>query len=283
MHEAQKIRNAISVDVEEYFQVGAFEGRIQRSDWGSWPSRVEANVDRVLAVLAEAGVRGTFFTLGWVAENRPNVVRRIVENGHELACHGWAHARLSGMDWKGVEEDVSRAKNLLEQVSGQHVLGYRAPSFSVNATNTWVFRLLEDLGFRYSSSVYPVRHDHYGFPEFPRFPHTPEGCNDLIEIPITTARAFGRNWPCGGGGYFRLLPLRYTETALRSVNREGMSAVFYLHPWELDADQPRVDGIPMKSRFRHYVNLSRMPAKLARLLGAFSWGRVDEVFLTYES
>jgi polysaccharide deacetylase family protein (PEP-CTERM system associated) len=279
MPECQPIRNAISIDVEEYFQVGAFEKRIRPSDWHSWPSRVEQNVDRVLSVLDEAGVRGTFFTLGWVAENRPRVVRRIIDNGHELACHGWAHGRLSGMDRKQVEEDVSKAKRMLEDVGGQPVVGYRAPSFSVNATNTWVFRLLEDLGFRYSSSVYPVRHDHYGFPEFPRFVHRPEGCSELIEIPVTTAKAFGRNWPCGGGGYFRLLPLGYTQTALRSVNREGKSAVFYLHPWELDADQPRVDGIPLKSRFRHYVNLSRMPAKLARLLGAFSWGRVDEVFL----
>lgn len=272
--------NAMTCDVEDYFQVQAFFDHIDRRDWPAKESRVERNTDRVLDLFAQAGVKGTFFTLGWVAERHPAVVRRIVEQGHELASHGMAHFRADAQTTEEFRADVSRTKALLEDVGGVPVVGYRAASFSIGAGNLWAFDVLGECGYTYSSSVYPVKHDIYGMPEAPREPFRPKGPNGVLEVPISTVSMFGRNLPCGGGGYFRLLPYGYSRWAINRVNRlEHRPTVFYFHPWEVDPDQPVTPGIGLKTRVRHYTNLDRMAARLARVLREFRWGRMDHVFL----
>ncbi|QPF73690.1 DUF3473 domain-containing protein [Roseateles sp. DAIF2] len=271
-------RNAMTIDVEDYFQVSAFAPYIARGDWDARECRVERNVDRILALLAERGTRATFFTLGWVAERYPQLVHRIVAGGHELASHGYGHERASDLSPEAFRADVGRAKRLLEDIGGHEVLGYRAPSFSIGERNLWAFDVLRDCGYRYSSSVYPIRHDHYGMPDSPRFAYpVREG---LLEVPVTTLRLRGRNWPSSGGGYFRLLPYALSRWLIGQVNqRDQQSAVFYFHPWEIDAEQPRIAGIDAKTRFRHYVNIGRTEARIAQLLRDFEWGRMDEIFL----
>ena len=272
------VRNAMTVDVEDYFQVQAFADSIDRAAWHRIAPRVEANVDRILEQFASARVSATFFTLGWIAERHKPMVRRIVAAGHELASHGYDHTRADAQDPPTFGTDVSRTRLLLEDIGGVAVHGYRAATFSIGARNPWAFRLLEDAGYTYSSSVNPIRHDLYGMPDAPRVPFRPEG-GALWEIPMTTLRAFGRNWPCSGGGYFRLLPYSVFRQGLRLVNqREGRPGVFYFHPWEVDPNQPRVADCSWKSRFRHYTNLSRMTARLDRLLRDFVWDRMDRVF-----
>ena len=275
---APAIPNALTIDVEDYFQVSAFAPYIPRADWPHRECRVERNVQRILGLLAERDVKATFFTLGWVAERYPGLVRDIVAGGHELASHGYGHERASDLDRTAFREDVLRAKGVLESVGGVAVKGYRAPSFSIGHGNLWALETLARTGHRYSSSIYPIAHDHYGMPDAPRFAHhTPHG---LLEVPATTLRAFGRNLPCSGGGYFRLLPYATTRWMIRRLNQvERESAVFYFHPWEIDPAQPRIAGIDAKTRFRHYVNLHRNEAKLARLLADFRWGRMDDIFL----
>jgi len=270
-------KNALTVDVEDYFQVSALAPHIDRGSWDSRPCRVERNVQRLLALFDEAGAQATFFTLGWVADRYPQLVREIVAQGHELASHGYAHRRASEQTRQEFSSDVLSAKHLLEDVSGQPVRGYRAPSFSIGRNNDWAFDELLAAGYAYSSSVYPVRHDHYGVPDAPRFPYrTRPG---LLEIPLTTTQVLGRNLPAGGGGFFRLLPYSVSRWALRRVNRiDHRPAIFYLHPWEIDPGQPRIAGTSAKTRFRHYVNLSRTEPRLSRLLRDFQWGRIDEVF-----
>lgn len=269
--------NALTVDVEDYFQVSALAPHIDRRTWDAQPCRVERNVERLLQMFAEHRARATFFTLGWIAERYPHVVRAIVDQGHELASHGYAHLRASEQTPEEFAADVRRAKALLEDIGGSAVHGYRAPSFSIGRANLWAFDVLEQAGYRYSSSVYPVRHDHYGMVEAPRFPYAARP--GLIEIPITTARVFGQNLPAGGGGYFRLAPYALSRWALRHVNAaDRRPAVFYFHPWEIDPGQPRVPRTGLKTRFRHYVNLAKTESRLTRLLGDFRWGRVDEVF-----
>lgn len=270
--------NAMTIDVEDYFQVSAFAPYIRRERWNELECRVERNVDRILALLDEHDTRATFFTLGWIAERYPALVRRIVAAGHELASHGYGHERASDLSPEAFREDLSRAKKVLEDLAGLPVLGYRAPSFSIGKGNLWAFDVLRETGHQYSSSVYPIAHDHYGMPDSPRTPYfVREG---LLEIPITTLRLFERNLPSSGGGYFRLFPYGLSRWMLERVNaHEAQSAVFYFHPWEIDPDQPRVQGIDAKSRFRHYVNLSRTEGRIARLLKDFKWGRMDEVFL----
>jgi polysaccharide deacetylase family protein (PEP-CTERM system associated) len=271
--------NAMSVDVEEHFQVSAFEGVIERADWPRWSSRVEANVERILAVFADAGVRATFFTLGWIAERHPACIRRICDQGHELASHGYEHTRVIHQTPEQFRTDVTRAKAILEDLSGRPVLGYRAASYSITRDRLWALDVLEACGHRYSSSIYPVRHDLYGIPEAPRFAFRRRG-GHLLEIPVTTCEVLGRNWPCGGGGYFRLLPYAASRWALARVNRrDRQPAMFYFHPWEIDPDQPRVADAPLKSRVRHYLNLARFEPRLKRLLREFRWDRVDRVFL----
>jgi polysaccharide deacetylase family protein (PEP-CTERM system associated) len=270
--------NALTIDVEDYFQVSAFAPYIERKSWDRCECRVERNVDRILELLAERDIKATFFTLGWIAERYPALVRRIVAQGHELASHGYGHQRVTELDARAFRHDVTHAKALLEDIGGQPVLGYRAPSFSIGTANLWALDVLEDAGYRYSSSIYPVRHDHYGMPDAPRFAHRIR--NRLIEIPPTTVRLFSRNLPSSGGGYFRLFPYAVSRWLLQSVNqRDGEPAIFYFHPWEIDPEQPRVPGIDIKTRFRHYVNLSRNEAKLCRLLDDLRWDRMDRVFL----
>ena len=271
--------NALTIDVEDYFQVAAFFEVIDREDWDGYDCRVEANVNRILALLAEAGARATFFTLGWIAERYPGVVRAIVGMGHELASHGWDHRHAHGQTRAEFCVDVARAKALLEDCGGCEVKGYRAPHFSISRDNLWAMATLAEAGYSYSSSTYPVLHDSYGIPEGPRFAFLPLPECTFLEIPVTSLRLFGRNWPCGGGGYFRLLPYEISARALARVNREGKPCVFYLHPWEVDPGQPRISAAPLKSRMRHYLNLNKTETRLARLLQAFRWRRMDEIFL----
>ncbi|MEO5689588.1 MAG: XrtA system polysaccharide deacetylase [Burkholderiaceae bacterium] len=271
------IVNALTVDVEDYFQVSAMAPYIARSAWDTIECRVENNVDRMLARFDKHGAHATFFTLGWVAERYPALIRRIVAGGHELASHGYGHQRASDLSREEFEGDITRAKGLLEDIGGVAVRGYRAPSFSIDKRNLWAFDSLRDAGYVYSSSVYPVHHDHYGMPDAPRFPYS--STPGLTEIPISTVRAGNRNIPIGGGGYFRLLPYVASRYAIARFNRqEGRPAIFYIHPWEIDPQQPRVAGVDAKSRFRHYVSLHRTEGRLERLLTDFRWDRVDRVF-----
>jgi polysaccharide deacetylase family protein (PEP-CTERM system associated) len=273
-----QIVNALTIDVEDYFQVSAFTPHIARASWESRPCRVSANIDRILGMLAETGSRATFFTLGWIAERYPDVVRSIVEGGHELASHGYEHRRATEQGVGNFLADIRLAKAVLEDVGGQAVRGYRAPSFSVGPGNPWAFDCIAEAGYRYSSSIYPIRHDHYGAPDSPRFAY--EVRPGLLELPVATVRLLRANWPAGGGGYFRLLPYRMSRWSLRRVNGvDGQPAMFYFHPWELDPEQPRIEGLAATTRFRHYVNLKRTGPRLRRLLADFRWDRVDRVFL----
>lgn len=278
MNAAAPITNALTIDVEDYFQVSAFAPYIRREEWDARECRVERNVHRILDMLSERSAKATFFTLGWVAERYPQLVRRMVDEGHELASHGYGHERASDLSRADFLSDVQRAKAILEDLGGTPVLGYRAPSFSIGTGNLWAYDCLQEAGYVYSSSIYPIRHDHYGMPDAPRFAHpVREG---LIEIPVTTLRLMNQNLPSSGGGYFRLLPYGLSRWMLSRVNAaDREAAIFYFHPWEIDAEQPRVAGIDARTRFRHYVNIGRMPARLDRLLRDFRWGRMDDIFL----
>ncbi len=272
------IINAMTVDVEDYYQVHAFSGQVARGDWDRFESRVERNTDAVLDTFGQAGIRATFFTLGWVAERHPALMRRIAGAGHEVASHGYAHVRADEQDPDAFREDVRRTKRILEDVSGQAVTGYRAASFSIGRRNFWAFDVLAEEGYRYSSSIYPVLHDHYGMPDAPRFAFKPIERSDFIEAPMTTNVVFGWNLPCSGGGYFRMLPYGVSSWQLRRVNRrDRQPCVFYFHPWEIDPDQPRQAGISFKARFRHYLNLGAMRGRLQRLARDFAWDRMDRV------
>jgi len=272
------IVNALTVDVEHYFQVSAMAPYIARSAWDTIECRVENNVERLLARFAANEAHATFFTLGWIAERYPAMIRRIVAAGHELASHGYGHQRATDLSRAEFEDDITRAKSILEDVGGVAVRGYRAPSFSIDKRNLWAFDSLRDAGYAYSSSVYPVHHDHYGMPDAPRFPYHPRG-GSVLEIPVSTLRVGGRNLPIGGGGYFRLLPYAVSRRAIERLHRsERRPAVFYLHPWEIDPGQRRIEGIGAKSRFRHYVNLSRTEPRLQRLLDDFRWDTIRAVF-----
>jgi polysaccharide deacetylase family protein (PEP-CTERM system associated) len=242
------------------------------------PCRVERNVERILELLEAAGAQATFFTLGWIAERYPTLVTRIAAAGHEVASHGYAHHRATHQSRAEFYEDIRSAKAMLEDILGAEVRGYRAPSFSIGQANLWAFDCLAEAGYRYSSSVYPIRHDHYGMPDASRFPFEP--VPGLLEIPLTTACIAGVNLPAAGGGYFRLLPYPVSRALIRRVNRvDRRPALFYFHPWELDPGQPRIPGTSLKTRFRHYVNLHRTEGRLRRLLADFAWRRMDEVFL----
>ena len=270
-------RNAFTIDVEDYFQVSAFAPHIPRSEWPIRECRIERNVDCILSMLDEHETKATFFTLGWIAERYPEIVRSIVRNGHELASHGYGHERATEQTPESFFADINVAKLILEDISGTEVKGYRAPSFSIGERNLWAFECLERAGYRYSSSIYPIRHDHYGMPNAPRHAHA---IGRLIEIPATTLRFLNRNWPASGGGYFRLMPYGLSHWMIDRINRiDQLPAVFYFHPWELDVAQPRIPGISTKTRFRHYVNIHRMESRLHRLLADFAWGRMDHLFL----
>lgn len=274
------IRNAMTIDVEDYFQVSAFASHIPRDSWPYLSCRVERNIDRILAILAEKDVKATFFTLGWIAERYPAVVRLIVDNGHELASHGYNHQRVSDQSPDTFLDDITRSKKLLEDLGGQAVIGYRAPSFSIGAHNPWALDTLQEAGYRYSSSIYPIHHDHYGMPDAPRFKFHPRGPNGLVELPPTTVKLFGRNLPASGGGYFRLLPYSLSRWLMKHVNHTDLQpCIFYFHPWEIDPEQPRQKNIGLKTHFRHYVNLSRTEPRIRELLRDFQWGRMDHIFM----
>jgi polysaccharide deacetylase family protein (PEP-CTERM system associated) len=270
--------NALSVDVEDWFQVGAFETVIDRSDWDGLESRVERNGAAVLDLFDRAGVKATFFTLGWVAERFPALIRRAAEAGHEIASHGWDHQRVFTLDPARFRADLERTRLAIEDACGVSPVGYRAPSFSIDKRTPWAHRVLAEEGYLYSSSVAPVRHDHYGWPEAPRFAHRPIPDGALVELPVTTVEWAGRRFAAGGGGFFRLLPYRFSDWAIGRVNRaEQRPAVFYFHPWEIDPGQPRVSNAPLRSKLRHYSRLSGMESKLLKLLSSYRWGRTDQV------
>jgi polysaccharide deacetylase family protein (PEP-CTERM system associated) len=274
------IRNAMTVDVEDYFQVSAFAATISRESWPRQDCRIERNIDRILAIFDAQNVSATFFTLGWIAERYPAMIRRIVAGGHELASHGYAHLRASDQQPQEFADDITRSKALLEDIGGLPVLGYRAPSFSIGSGNLWALESLQEAGYRYSSSIYPVKHDHYGMPDAPRFAFYPNGKGGLLEVPPSTLRFRQKNYPAGGGGFFRFFPYALSRWLLQQVNqRDAQAAIFYFHPWEIDPGQPRQSGISMKTRFRHYVNLDRTEARIRLLAGDFQWDRMDRIFL----
>nr|WP_315191429.1 XrtA system polysaccharide deacetylase [uncultured Albidiferax sp.] len=271
------ITNAFTVDVEDYFQVSAFSPYIKRSDWDSHDCRIERNIEKIINLLDNSGTKATFFTLGWIAERFPQMVRKITQEGHELASHGYGHERASDLSEKDFLSDIQSSKKILEDISGVQIKGYRAPSFSVTKENLWVFDCLLSSGYKYSSSIYPIKHDHYGLPESPRFSYPAR--EGLIEIPITTLRLFGKNFPSSGGGYFRLLPYSLSKLMIdRVLSVDKQPAIFYFHPWEVDNEQPRIKNIDFKTKFRHYINIKGMERKLVRLLSDFKWDRVDKVF-----
>lgn len=280
------IINAMSVDIEDWFQVGAFDTTIKPEDWDACECRVERNTDAVMALYEAAGVKATFFTLGWVAERYPALIRRIADAGHEVASHGYGHDRVFTLDRARFAADLERTRKLLQDASGQAVIGYRAPSFSIDKRTPWAHEVLAEQGYSYSSSVAPIAHDHYGWPESPRFAWNPVAGSDLVEFPVTTAMIGGRRMAAGGGGFFRLLPYAVSKWAIGQVNAQGQSALFYFHPWEIDPEQPRVDNAPLRSKLRHYTNLSVMADKLSQVMKDFQWGRMDELLerhLTTES
>ncbi len=271
--------NAMTVDVEDYFQVSAFEAHVDRDQWQTLPRRVDDNTRRILDLFDEHNVRATFFTLGWVAERSPGLVEMIAARGHEVASHGWQHVRVNTQDPAEFRADIERTRKLLQDLSGQPVAGYRAASYSIGSGQAWAWDALADAGYSYSSSIVPIRHDLYGIPDAPRFPFRTAG-DRLLEIPITTVPVGGRNINCGGGGWFRLFPYAFSRWALRRVNEgDGESGIFYFHPWEIDPEQPRPEGLGLKTRFRHYLNLGRTYGRLQSLLRDFRWGRMDEIFL----
>jgi polysaccharide deacetylase family protein (PEP-CTERM system associated) len=271
--------SAMTIDVEDYFQVSAMAPYVSRAQWETLESRVCRNVEKALELFAESNTKATFFFLGWVAERFPELVKQVAVFGHEVASHGYEHTKVSTQSAEEFLEDARHTRLLLEDISGQPVNGYRAASFSIDESTPWAHDILAQAGYRYSSSVYPVSHDHYGMPGAPRWPHK-TGSAGLLEIPMTTVRLFGRNWPASGGGYFRLFPRAVSTWGLgRVIRKEGRPAVFYFHPWELDPDQPRVADLGAKARFRHYLNLHKFEGRLRTVLAAFPWGRMDEIFL----
>lgn len=272
------MRNAISVDIEDWFQVGAFETVIDRNDWNDLELRVERNSDAVLELFARTNIKATFFILGWVAERVPQLLQRIVEQGHEIASHGYAHDRVFTFTAEQFAADLEKSRKILEDISGEKVKGYRAPSFSIDTRTPWAHALLAEHGYEYSSSVAPVKHDHYGWADAPRFVYEPVAGSDFLEIPVTTAQLGPKRLAAGGGGFFRLLPYAFSHWAIKQVNQvENQPAIIYFHPWEIDPHQPRVKNAPIKSKLRHYSRLSVMEGKLERLIGDFKWERMDEL------
>ena len=271
--------NAISVDVEDYFQVSAFEDSIDRGNWDSLEHRVSSNIEKILRIFSDSNVKATFFVLGWVAERYPAIVEQIIDDGHELASHGYGHRRVTDLSREEFIDDISIAKKILEDIGGQSIKGYRAPSYSISENNIWAFEALKDTGHEYSSSIYPIKHDHYGFPSAPRFAFKDKKTG-LIEIPITTIKFLNKLFPAGGGGFFRFYPYSLSRWAINRVNhQDGRSAIFYFHPWEIDPGQPKQSNISLKTQFRHYLNLNKTESRLIRLLNDFKWGRMDDVFI----
>ncbi|WP_217426375.1 XrtA system polysaccharide deacetylase [Candidatus Methylobacter favarea] len=273
-------KNAMTVDVEDYFQVSAFETHIAKDQWDTLPHRVQKNTHQILDIFEDKNIKATFFTLGWVAERYPDLIQRIIKDGHELACHGYEHIRVTEQTPEQFRNDVSRTKKLLEDMSGHEVKGYRAASYSISAKNLWALNVLQEEGFKYSSSIYPVKHDLYGMPDAPRFMFEPIENQEFKELPITTIRLGGKNIPCGGGGFFRFYPYVLSKWAFNRVNHtEKQSGIFYFHPWEIDPGQPRQGGLSFKTRTRHYLNLHKMENRIKQLLTDFSWDTLENIFL----
>jgi polysaccharide deacetylase family protein (PEP-CTERM system associated) len=272
------LANALTIDVEDYFQVEAYASVVPRSRWGELAARVEWNTQRLLRLLDDCRAKATFFVLGWVADRYPELIRRIAEAGHELASHGFWHRLTYHLSPAGFREDLCLSLAAIRAAAPRaEICGYRAPSFSITPGSQWALDILQELGFQYDASVFPVRgHDLYGFPGAPRFAYRVRP--GLCEIPPSTVRWLGRNWPVAGGGYFRLLPLWLTCRAIRAINAEGQPAVVYVHPWELDPDQPRIRQAPLRSRFRHRLNLARTEGRLRALLERFAFGPIQDVF-----
>lgn len=274
----QPVLNAMTVDVEDYFQVSAFDPYISKDSWSRYPGRVEANTDKILTLFSDYNVKATFFTLGWVAQKYPALIRRIVDDGHDMASHGWDHTRVTQLTQPEFAADIRKSKQILEDTSGQRVTGYRAPSYSFNKDNQWTHPTLVDEGYLYSSSIAPINHPFYGFPGAPRFAHT-RADDTILELPITTTRLIGKNYPCGGGGWFRLYPYGLSRWGLNRVNNnEKEAAIFYFHPWEIDPQQPRVSCSNPVAKFRHYQNLAHMEGRLKRLMNDFAWGTIPDAF-----
>ena len=279
------VRNALTVDVEDYFQVTAFEQVIDPDSWDRYPLRVGDNTRRILGLFDQHGVKGTFFVLGWVAKRDPDLVREIQRRGHEIACHGYGHQLIYRIGPEAFRQDIRRAKELLEDITGEPVRGYRAPSYSITARSLWALDILIEEGFSYDSSIFPIMHDIYGIPDAPRYPHNivrPAGT--IREFPISTVqlRVVRRELrlPVGGGGYLRLLPAFYFRRSFQRMNRSGIPGVLYFHPWEIDPGQPRIKA-GLRSRFRHYLNLQRMEGRLARLLSTLPFAPMGEVLAEF--
>jgi len=271
--------NALTIDVEDYFQVQAFADVISPADWGQYPMRVERNTYRLLELLERRHIHATFFVLGWVAERCPALVRDIFNAGHEIGSHGYGHQMITRGDQKTFRTDLGRAKSIIENQTGARVRCFRAPSYSITSKTLWALEILGELGFEYDSSIFPVRHDYYGIPDAPRFPHYRllRGGARLLEFPPSTLRVYATNLPVAGGGYLRLFPYRLTAWAIPRINqKENQPAMIYLHPWEIDPDQPRI-AASWRSRFRHYQNLRTTETKFSRLLEEFSWAPMSEV------
>jgi polysaccharide deacetylase family protein (PEP-CTERM system associated) len=280
----QALVNAMTVDVEDYFQVSAFESHIKRNQWDALPHRVEQNTHRILDLFEQHKVKATFFTLGWVAERYPALIRRITADGHELASHGYQHVRVTNQTPEEFRQDIRLSRQILEDIGGQPIVGYRAASYSICSNNLWALEVLEEEKFQYSSSIYPVKHDLYGISGAPRYAFNPDNAPELLEIPISTINLYGRNMPCGGGGFFRLYPYLFSKWAYQHINnQENQSGIFYFHPWEIDVDQPRQQNLPLKSKFRHYLNLNRMEDRLTRLLQDFAWDTMQNIFLSKQT
>ena len=274
------MRNALTIDVEDYFMVSAFAECVAFESWDSYESRVEASTQRILDLLARYRIKATFFVLGWVGEKCPGLVRDIASSGHEIACHGYNHRLVYDLSHGEFREDVKRAKAVLEHITGTPVTGYRATSYSIMEKTLWALDILIEEGFLYDSSIFPIHHDRYGFPRFDRFPVniSRNGGKKIFELPLSTVRFFGKNIPIAGGGYLRLFPVKLTKWAIRRINeREGQPAIIYVHPWEFDPEQPRIKGHTL-SLFRHYINLDTTEKKISSLLDSFSFGTITEVF-----
>ncbi len=272
------IQNALTVDVEDYFQVSAFAKSIKQNDWDKHPLRVEKNTRRLMDMFDEAQVKATFFVLGWVADRSRGLIKEIAERGHEVACHGYSHQLIYNQTQKVFREETIRSKELLEDITQTPVHGYRAASYSITRDSLWALDILAEAGFVYDSSIFPIRHDRYGIPDAEDVPHllrTP-GDHSLIEFPLSTAKIFNHKLPVAGGGYFRLYPYALTKAGLRQINRRNQPFIFYLHPWEIDADQPRIEA-SWFSRFRHYNNLDKCEPRLQQLLKDFQFSTVLEV------
>ncbi len=282
---SSNIVNSLTVDVEDFFQVSAFEKSVNRSNWDKFPLRVESNTNRLLEIFDKHSVKATFFVLGWIANKAPNLVLDIANAGHEIACHGYSHKLIYNQSQNEFKEETIRAKSLLEDIIGQSVVGYRAASYSITKDSLWALDILADAGFKYDSSIFPVIHDRYGIPGTPKniYKLATSSGMQLLEFPLTTTKIGPLTLPMAGGGYFRLYPYWFTEFNLRKLNsKDGKPFIFYLHPWEIDADQPRIDA-GLFSKFRHYNNLDKCENRLERLLKSFKFGTVIDILNNQEN